>query len=75
MRRIVSNIEIEAVDADHVRVGSNFLLAIARQREQQLWAGHSIHGLRRIGDDFRMHHKKVLLIDCDQEMPLLQFLI
>ena len=75
MRRVVSNIEIETLDADHVRVGSNFLLAVAREREQQLWAGHSIHGLRQIGDELRMHHKKVLLINVDHEMPLLQFLI
>jgi len=75
MRRIVSNIEIETVDAEHLRVGSNFLLAVAREREQQLWAGHSIHGLRRVGDGLRMHYKKVLLINSDQEMPLLQFLI
>jgi 3-phenylpropionate/cinnamic acid dioxygenase small subunit len=75
MRRIVSNIEIETVDAEHLRVGSNFLLAVAREREQQLWAGHSIHGLRRVGDELRMHYKKVLLINSDQEMPLLQFLI
>jgi 3-phenylpropionate/cinnamic acid dioxygenase small subunit len=75
MRRIVSNIEIETVDAEQLRVGSNFLLAVAREREQQLWAGHSIHGLRRVGDDLMMHYKKVLLINSDQEMPLLQFLI
>ena len=75
MRRIVSNIEIETVDVEHLRVGSNFLLAVAREREQQLWAGHSIHGLRRVGDGLRMHYKKVLLINSDQEMPLLQFLI
>src|SRR5262245_58874524 len=75
MRRVVSNIEIETVDADHVRVSSNFLLAVMREREQQLWAGHSIHGLRRIGDELRMHDKKVLLINSDHEMPLLQFLI
>jgi 3-phenylpropionate/cinnamic acid dioxygenase small subunit len=75
MRRVVSNIEVEAVDSEHVRVGSNFLLAVAREREQQLWAGHSIHGLRRSGDKLQMHAKKVLLINSDQEMPLLQFLI
>ena len=75
MRRIVSNIEVETVDAEYLRVGSNFLLAIAREREQQLWAGHSIHGLRRVGDGLGMHYKKVLLINSDQEMPLLQFLI
>ena len=51
------------------------LLAVMREREQRLWAGYTIHGLRRIGDAFRMHHKRVLLINSDNEMPLLQFLI
>lgn len=75
MRRVVSNIEIEIVGPDSLRVGSNFLLAVAREREQHLWAGHTIHGLRRMDGELRMHHKKVLLINSDQEMPLLQFLI
>jgi benzoate/toluate 1,2-dioxygenase subunit beta len=75
MRRLVSNIEVERVDADHLTVGSNFILAVARAGEQQVWAGRSIHGLRRDGGALRMHRKKVLLINSDQEMPLLQFLI
>src|SRR5512145_436822 len=39
MRRLVSNIEVETVDADHLVVGSNFILAMARAGGQQLWAG------------------------------------
>jgi 3-phenylpropionate/cinnamic acid dioxygenase small subunit len=74
MRRIVSNIEI-ASGADAFEVQSNFILALARGSEQQLWAGRSIHGLRRAGDDLKIFRKKVLLINSDQEMPLLQFLI
>lgn len=75
MRRVVSNIEIAAGDAAEVVVHSNFILGIARSLGQQFWMGRSIHRLRREGGTWKMAHKKVLLINSDQEMPLLQFLI
>jgi benzoate/toluate 1,2-dioxygenase beta subunit len=74
MRRVVSNIEI-AGEGEAISVQSNFLLALAKGDGQQLWAGRAIHELRRAGDGFVIRHKKVLLINSDQEMPLLQFLI
>jgi 3-phenylpropionate/cinnamic acid dioxygenase small subunit len=75
MRRIVSNVEIEQVGTAALSVESNFILALARGKTQQLWAGRSRHALRREQDDLRIASKKVMLINCDQEMPLLQFLI
>jgi p-cumate 2,3-dioxygenase beta subunit len=74
MRRLISNIEVESKGGDVV-VQSNFILALARGEAQQIWAGRSIHRLARAGDGFRIREKKVLLINADQEMPLLQFLI
>ena len=70
MRRVLSNIEI-----DGLTVESNFILAHARFSAQQIWAGRSIHTLRREGGALKMVAKKVLLISNDQEIPLLQFLI
>ena len=75
MRRLVSNIEVEESGGGGLTVESNFIVGFARGETQQIWAGRSIHGLRRAGDDFRIFRKKVLLINADQEMPLLQFLI
>jgi 3-phenylpropionate/cinnamic acid dioxygenase small subunit len=75
MRRIVSNVEIRTTDAASLGVTANFVLATARGTTQQLWAGQSIYVLRRDGDALRIVSKKVLLINSDQEMPLLQFLI
>jgi len=75
MRRVISNVEIEAVGGMELIVHSNFILALARGEMQQIWAGRTIHNLRREQDTFRIAHKKVLLINADQEMPLLQFLI
>ena len=56
-------------------VHSNFMLGIARGSTQQMWVGRSIHRLRESGNALKIAHKKVLLINSDQEMPLLQFLI
>jgi 3-phenylpropionate/cinnamic acid dioxygenase small subunit len=75
MRRLVSNVEILAEEGTALTVESNFLLIKARGIEQQIWAGHSHHLLRRDGVDFKIAKKKVLLVNADQEMPLLQFLI
>ena len=74
MRRLISNIEVETKGGEVV-VGSNFILGWARGEAQQIWAGRSIHRLQRASDDFKIREKKVLLINADQEMPLLQFLI
>jgi 3-phenylpropionate/cinnamic acid dioxygenase small subunit len=74
LRRLISNIEVEAKGGDVV-VQSNFILGFARGDTQQIWAGRSIHWLARAGDGFKIREKKVLLINADQEMPLLQFLI
>jgi benzoate/toluate 1,2-dioxygenase subunit beta len=75
MRRIVSNIEIEAAEGNDLTVASNFILGHARWDTQQIWAGRTVHKIRREGADLKMAFKKVMLINSDQEIPLLQFLI
>ncbi|HUB94762.1 MAG TPA: aromatic-ring-hydroxylating dioxygenase subunit beta [Stellaceae bacterium] len=75
MRRVLSNIEIDAAGEGLLAVQSNFVLVHARQGTQLLWAGRTIHHLRAERDTFLMRQKKVLLVNADQEMPLLQFLI
>jgi benzoate/toluate 1,2-dioxygenase beta subunit len=75
MRRVVSNIEIEQAAGDEVTVASNFILATARAGRQELWAGRTVHRLRKHGDAYKIAAKKVLLNNLDQEIPLLQFLI
>jgi len=75
MRRVVSNVEIVARAGAEMTVQSNFILGIARFSTQQIWMGRSIHCLRDGGGALKLAHKKVLLINSDQEMPLLQFLV
>ena len=75
MRRVVSNIEVGARESGETIVQSNFMLGIARPTGQQVWIGRSIHRLRGGADGLKIAHKKVLLINSDMEMPLLQFLV
>jgi len=75
MRRIVSNIEITEHTADATTVASNFMLGIARAGRKDVWIGRSIHELRSDGTSFKIRRKKVLLIDNNQEIPLLQFIL
>jgi 3-phenylpropionate/cinnamic acid dioxygenase small subunit len=75
MRRVVSNIEVAAREGGETVVHSNFMLGIARPTGQQVWIGRSIHRLRSGVDGLKIAHKKVLLINSDMEMPLLQFLV
>jgi benzoate/toluate 1,2-dioxygenase subunit beta len=75
MRRVISNVEIERKAGGEITVESNFILVEARGGRQSLWCGRSVHGLRETGDQLKIARKKVLLINSDQEMPILQFLI
>jgi benzoate/toluate 1,2-dioxygenase beta subunit len=75
MRRVISNIDVGERSGAEVTVESNFILGIARGGTKQLWIGRSIHHLRSTESSFKIARKKVLLIDNDQEIPLLQFLI
>jgi 3-phenylpropionate/cinnamic acid dioxygenase small subunit len=77
MRRLVSNIEVQA-EGDELVAGSNFLLAelsIQARHETHLWAGRATHRLRRVGGQLRMRAKTVVLINAAEPLPNLSFLI
>lgn len=75
MRRLISNIELVETDDREVIAESNFMLAELRRGQQDLFAGRSIHRLRPHDDSFRMVSKKVLLINNDEPIDNLTFLI
>jgi benzoate/toluate 1,2-dioxygenase beta subunit len=75
LRRIVSNIEIGKVTKEATEVESNFVLVEARDDDQFVWAGRTLHRLRAEGGDIRISFKKVLLVNSNQPMSILQFLI
>ncbi len=75
MRRLISNVEVEEAAGGEIVAYSNFLLFELRHSRRQLFAGRTIHKLRRDGDGFKMHYKKVILVDNDQAIENLTFLI
>ena len=54
---------------------SNFILAQLHRHQQYLWAGTSIHKLVPDGGSFRIRSKKVVLLNNDEPLPNLMFLI
>ncbi|MDD3649851.1 aromatic-ring-hydroxylating dioxygenase subunit beta [Immundisolibacter sp.] len=77
MRRLLSNVEITRTD-DGYEVGSNFVLTeiVAQStHELRVWAGRSTHRLRRVEGGLKMAFKKVVLVNGDEAVPTLAFLI
>lgn len=75
MRRVISNIEIEAGSGGEIITHSNFMLAELRRGQQDIFAGRTIHKLRPEGDAFKIALKKVLLLTNDEPIDNLTFLI
>jgi 3-phenylpropionate/cinnamic acid dioxygenase small subunit len=80
MRRLVSNIEILSADDETgaYEVSSNFVLyELAHQAtgDIRIWAGRSIHRLRRVDGRLKMAAKRVDLVNAAGPIPNLTFLI
>ena len=80
MRRLVSNVEILSADdaGGEYQVGSNFVLyELAHQAtgEIRIWAGRTIHRLRRVDGRLRIAAKRVDLVNASGPLPNLAFLI
>ena len=75
MRRVVSNIVTQEAEDGDVVVFSNFLLTELRRGKQDTFAGRTIHRLRPDNGSFRLASKKVLLVNNDEHIDNLTFLI
>jgi benzoate/toluate 1,2-dioxygenase subunit beta len=80
MRRLVSNVEILSADDEsgEYQVGSNFVLyELAHQAtgDIRIWAGRTIHRLRRVEGKLRIAAKRVDLVNASGPLPNLAFLI
>lgn len=75
MRRVVSNIVVEEAENGEVVTYSNFLLAELRRGQQDIFAGRTIHRLRPHEGSFKLVSKKVLLVNNDEPIDNLTFLI
>ena len=75
LRRLVSNIEIESATDAEVTVNSAFILAELHHHNQYLWAGSTTHKLVTDTDGLKIKYKKVVLINNNEPLPNLLFLI
>lgn len=75
LRRVVSNVEVEEGDNGEITVYSNFNLTELRRSRQDTFAGRTIHKLRTQGTSFKIAYKKVLLVNNDEVIDNLTFLI
>ena len=75
MRRLISNVEVERGVDGELTVHSNFMLAELRRGKQDIFAGRTIHRLRRENGSFKIAYKKVLLVNNDDVIDNLTFLI
>jgi benzoate/toluate 1,2-dioxygenase subunit beta len=76
LRRLISNAEILGRTGNgDTEVGANFLLLESRARGLQLWGGRTTYRLRRTEAGLRLAYKKVTLVNLDEPLPTLGFLI
>lgn len=75
MRRVISNVVIESDDGGSAQVEANFVLVEHRSNVQNVYGGRCIYGLRYNETDIRMVSKKVLLVNNNEFLGNLTFLL
>ena len=75
LRRIISNIEILKREDDAVRVTANAVVYESNARGEMVWPSRNEYLLRREGSSLRMALKKVVLVNNEQPLYTLSFLI
>lgn len=78
MRRLVSNLVATRTASGEYEVESNFALfemQLQSLEQVTIWAGRTVHRIRRTDAGLRMYLKKVMLINGDQPVATLAFLI
>lgn len=74
MRRLLSNIEILSAEGDEAEVAANFAL-FEHRYATTIWAGRTLYRLRRTGDGIRLVKKTVLLINNENAIKSIAFLL
>jgi 3-phenylpropionate/cinnamic acid dioxygenase small subunit len=73
-RRLISNVEVRQNDEGYL-VESNCIIAELRRSKQDIFAARILHTLRPAGESFRIAVKKVLLLNNDEPIDNLTFLV
>lgn len=75
LRRLISNIEVMDEDGDELSVGSNVLIFENQTRGDVLWAARTEYRLRRVDGALRMARKKVNLVNNQDALYSMAFLV
>ncbi|MCH2557690.1 MAG: aromatic-ring-hydroxylating dioxygenase subunit beta [Alcanivorax sp.] len=75
MIRSVNGVVPVRVGDGELEVASSFVLGEIRVGVQNIWLGKCLYRLRDTGEDFRILSKKVMLLNNDEAMPNLTFLV
>lgn len=75
MRRLVSNVVLTEEANGEIIASSNFLLVELRRGRQDVFAGRTLHRLRAQNGSFKLVSKKVLLVNNNEPIDNLTFLI
>lgn len=84
MRRLVSNIVMRrsvddgAEGGDIYEVESNFILveiAVQATNNQNIWAGRTLHRIRRENGQLKLYSKRILLVNGDEPIASIAFLL
>lgn len=73
-RRLISNVEVRESDGSYA-VESNCMIVELRRSRQDIFAARMIHTLRPAGGSFKIALKKVLLLNNDEAIDNLTFLV
>ncbi|HKV53644.1 MAG TPA: aromatic-ring-hydroxylating dioxygenase subunit beta [Candidatus Binataceae bacterium] len=75
LKRIVGNIEIDSANDGELTVNSNFILTQLHRHNQFIWAGSTTHKLIERDGALRIKSKKILLLNNNEPLPNLMFLL
>jgi len=75
LRRVISNVEVLGTEGEDTVVAANFVLVESRVRGMQVWAGRTTYRLRVVDGELKLAYKKVALVNADQPLPTMAFLI
>lgn len=73
--RTVSGIVPLNIEGNELEVSSAFILGEMRVGVQNIWFGKCLYWLKNEPNGFRIHRKKVMLLNNDEAMPNLTFLV
>ncbi len=78
MRRVISNIEVTDKKGDEYTVFANFVLLelqIQSTHAMHIWGGRTEYRLRRKDVRLKMFYKKVMLVNGNEAVPSISFLL